>query len=207
VCGTGQYIVFTMVNTTTRLLNIWRMDVSGGNLKQLSYGKAEDFAVCSPDGRWIVYEDSVGGGRLKKVSIEGGTPEGISEELAANGYDISPDSQTVAFAAFGHLAEHVEKLTLASIDSGQVVKTLAFEHPKVGPIRFSIDGKAVVYPVRTAGVDNLWLQPLDGSAGKQITNFSAERIADFHWSFDGKQLGLIRGHADSDVVLVRDAQP
>lgn len=58
-----------------------------------------------------------------------------------------------------------------------------------------------------AGVaDNLWVQPLDGLPGNQITEFTSERIIDFHWSPDGKQLGLIRGHADSDVVLVRDAE-
>ncbi|MBZ5570653.1 MAG: hypothetical protein LAO09_02090 [Acidobacteriia bacterium] len=112
----------------------------------------------------------------------------------------------VAFAAFGHLAEHVEKLTVVSLDSGQVLKATAFAKPRTGPIRFSPDGKAVVYPVRTGGVDNLWSQPLDGAVGKPLTQFPAEHIVDFHWSPDGKQLGLIRGHTDSDVVLIRDAQ-
>jgi Tol biopolymer transport system component len=91
--------------------------------------------------------------------------------------------------------------------TGQVLKSLDFEHPRSGHIRFSPDGKAIVYSVRTAGVDNLWAQTLDGSPGKQISDFTAEHILDFHWSFDGKQLGLIRGHTDSDVVLIRDMQP
>jgi eukaryotic-like serine/threonine-protein kinase len=205
-CGSGQYVVFTAADPAKRALNIWRIDASGGNLKQMSPGKVEDYPVCSPDGRWLIYEDSLNGGQLVKVPIEGGNPEPISQELVANGYDISPDSKTVAFAAFGHLAEHVEKLTLAPLDSAQAAKTLDFEHPRSGPIRYSPDGKAVVYPVRVSGVDNLWLQPLDGSKGKQITSFPAEHIIDFHWSFDGKQLGLIRGHTDSDVVLIRDLQ-
>ena len=59
---------------------------------------------------------------------------------------------------------------------------------RFGLVRFSRDGKAVVYPIRENGVDNLWLQPLDGSKGKQITDFTSEHIYDFHWSFDGKQL-------------------
>jgi hypothetical protein len=50
----------------------------------------------------------------------------------------------------------------------------------------------------------LWLQPLDGAKGKQITNFTSEHIFDFHWSVDGKQLALVRGHTDADVVLIRD---
>jgi len=206
-CGDGRYIVFTGINTAERVLNIWRSDAGGGNLKRLSTGKIEDFSICSPDGRWVVYEDGSGGGQLMKVSIDGVAPMRLSEELAANGYDISPDSKTLAFAAFGHLGEHVETLTLVSLDSGQTVKTMAFEKPRSGPIRFATDGKAVVYPVRVNGVDNLWLQHLDGSPGRQLTQFPAEHIIDFHWSFDGKQLGLLRGHTDSDVVLIRDSQP
>jgi hypothetical protein len=65
----------------------------------------------------------------------------------------------------------------------------------------------VVYPFRHGGVDDLWSQSLDGSPGKQITDFKSEHINDFHWSFDGSKLGVIRGHIDSDVVLIRDMQP
>jgi len=53
----------------------------------------------------------------------------------------------------------------------------------------------------------IWLQPLDGTPGKQITNFKAEHIADFHWSFDGSKLGIVRGHTDSDVVLLQESKP
>jgi Tol biopolymer transport system component len=154
----------------------------------------------------VFYQDAVNGQRLMKVSIDGGTPEPISDELTA-AFDIAPDSKTIVLATFGHLAEHVEKLTLLSMDSNQTPKVLDFEHPRSGVIRFSRDAKAIVYPIRHGGVDDLWLQPLDGSPGKQITDFKSEQIRDFHWSFDGSQLGIIRGHTDSDVVLIRDSQP
>ena len=35
-----------------------------------------------------------------------------------------------------------------------------------GP-RFSPDGKAIVYDITDKGIANLWMQPLDGSAGRQ----------------------------------------
>ncbi len=206
-CANGHYVVFTSVGGKgNKVLNIWRTDASGGNLKQLSDGKVDQTPICSPDGRWVLYQDAVNGGRLMKVPIDGGKPEQISDELTA-AFDISPDSKSVAFAAFGHLGEHIETLALLSVDSNQVLKTIQFEHPRSGPIRFSRDGKAVVYPFRHGGVDDLWLQPLDGSSGKQLTDFKSEHINDFHWSFDGSQLGVIRGHTDSDVVLIRDMRP
>jgi serine/threonine protein kinase len=206
-CADGRYLVFSSAASKgDRVLNIWRADVSGGNLKQLSVGKVDQFPICTADGRWVIYLDAVSGGQLMKVPIEGGKAEKISDELAAT-FDVSPDSKTVVLAAFGHLGEHVETLTLLSLDANQIVKTLQFEQPRSGTIRFSWDGKAIVYPFRHGGVDDLWLQPLDGSAGKQISDFKSEYINDFHWSPDGSKVGVIRGHTDSDVVLIRDAQP
>ncbi|HSS96613.1 MAG TPA: hypothetical protein VLK33_06280, partial [Terriglobales bacterium] len=76
-----------------------------------------------------------------------------------------------------------------------------------GYIRFSRDGKGIVYPVSDHGVENLWLQSMDGSKGRQLTNFTGEQIGNgYHWSPDGSKLAVIRGHLDSDVILIRDMQ-
>jgi WD40-like Beta Propeller Repeat len=72
---------------------------------------------------------------------------------------------------------------------------------------FAPDGKALAYAVRENGVDNVWLQPLDGSPGKKITNFNADQITDMRWSPDGKTLGILRTHSDSDVVLLQASKP
>jgi Tol biopolymer transport system component len=205
-CGDGKYITFTAIAKGKPVMRIWRMDAGGGNVRELSDGRLQDFSACSSDGHWVVFEDGANGGQLMKMPAAGGKAEQISDQLVVPGFDISPDSRVVAFASFGHLGEHVEELHVVDLESNQVVKTLEFQRPRSGPIRFSLDGKAVVYPVRTAAADNLWLQPLDGSPGKQITEFPSEHISDFHWSFDGKQLGLIRGHTDSDVVLIHDIE-
>jgi serine/threonine protein kinase/Tol biopolymer transport system component len=204
-CPDGRFVIFTSVfSKGNRVLNIWRMDAAGGNLKQLSDGKLDQYPVCSSNGS-VLYLDNIHSNRLMKIPLEGGQATKVSDELAAD-FDVSPDGKTAGIATFGHLAEHIEKLTVVAIDSGEVLKSFDFQHPRSGHIRFSPDLKAIVYSVRTAGVDNLWAQPLDGSPGKQISDFAGEHILDFHWSFDGKQLGLIRGHTDSDVVLIRDMQ-
>jgi Tol biopolymer transport system component len=203
-CSNGKYIVFTSVfNGGTRNINTWRMDAGGGNLQQISSGKLDQYPMCSPDGRWVVYRDTMDDGALMKISIDGGTPQRLAPELSGPA-DFSPDGKTLAFSQFDHMGNHRLKLALLSVDSGQVVNTLEFEKIPTGPIRFSRDGKAVVYPITTAGVDNLWQQNLDGSPGKQITNFDTEHIQDFHYSLDGSKLAVLRGHSDSDVALIRD---
>ena len=208
-CPNGRYVVLSMgghggANTVT----IWRMDAGGGNLEQLSDGKIDEFAVCSPDGKWVYYSDVSNGAKLTKVPLDGGKPERLSELPASNAFDISPDGKLAAFTTF--LAGSPKtQLALLRVDSPQNTKVLDVQRPvsSTEAVRFSHDGKAVVYPFRDQDADNLWLQPLDGSPGKQLTNFKSEHVTDFHWSFDGKRLGLIRGHVDSDVVLLRESKP
>jgi serine/threonine protein kinase len=204
-CADGRSIVFDLVlHGGGASNNIWRMDSAGGNLKQLTHGKEDSHAVCSPDSRWVYYMDQQEGAKLARVSIDGGMSQTLSNiPIVDSQFDISPDGKLAAFETLEHSGGHAVKLVLVSTDSGQA-RQVDFERLVYGLVRFSGDGKAVVYPTRENGVDNLWLQPLDGSNGRQITNFTSERIYDFHWSFDGKQLALVRGHTDSDVVLIRD---
>jgi Tol biopolymer transport system component len=63
-----------------------------------------------------------------------------------------------------------------------------------------------VYPVREKGVDNLWLQPLDGRPGRELTNFTSLKIYSYQWSPDGKSLALVRGDSPSDLVLIQESQ-
>jgi serine/threonine protein kinase/WD40 repeat protein len=205
-CASGRYIVFTLAgHGGAKLQNIWRMDASGGNLKQLSDGKADQQAKCSPDGQSVFYVDLPNGAKLMKVSFEGGKSERVTE-LPTLGFDLSPDGKLAAFATFASPSNPKEALAVVPLDSPQNTKLLDLQRPIQGYTRFMPDGKAVAYPFRDKDADNLWMQPLDGSPGKQLTNFKSERIGDFHWSFDGSKVGLIRGHTDSDVVLIRDME-
>ncbi|PYX31758.1 MAG: hypothetical protein DMG77_05230 [Acidobacteria bacterium] len=205
-CADGRSIVFELVlHGSTESDNIWRMDSGGGNLKQITKGRQDQYPVCSPDSRWVYYVAKGDQGKLTRVSTDGGAPQAISAlDISDSLFDVSPDGKLAAFGTLEHSGEHREKLAVVATDSGQT-KLLDFERLRFGLLRFSHDGKAVVYPTRENGVDNLWLQPFDGSKGQAITDFKAERIRDFHWSFDGKQLAMVRGHTDSDIVLIRDA--
>ncbi len=208
-CANGRYVAFEVSGYNgARTEAIARMDAGGENVKALTNGRLDTDPACSPDSQWVLYRDLANGNALMKVSIDGGTPQKISDHPAEGGFGISPDGKLVAFVTFQHVGDHQRMLALSTIDSKQPDKMLAFERPPQGAVRFSPDGKAIVYSVRTADVDNLWMQPLNGSPGRQITNLSSEHIGDnFAWSPDGSKLALIRGHVDSDVVLIRDVQP
>jgi eukaryotic-like serine/threonine-protein kinase len=206
-CSDGHVTFELAFHGGTGDMNIWRVNSSGSDLKQLTTGKRDDYPMCSPDSRWVYYIQEGDEGKLSRVSIDGGTPQPVSELPVSSdsAFDLAPDGKLAAFATLDHSAGHTDKLVLVDTDSGKV-KLQSFDRLRFGLARFSRDGKAIVYPTRENGVDNLWLQPIDGSKGRQITSFTSEHIYDFHWSFDGKQLALVRGHTDSDVVLIRDAK-
>ena len=206
-CADGRYVVFDMTSSkASGANNIWRMDASGGNLKQLTTGRNDYHGFCSTDGKWVYYMQHGDEETLQRVSIDGGAPQTVSDiPIIDSQYDVSRDGKFAAFETLEHVGEHKLMLVLAATDTAHATK-VDFEHEPSGLVRVSPDSKGVVYPTRGNGVDNLWLQPIDGSKGKQITDFTAERIYDFHWSFDSKQLALVRGHNDSDVVLIRAAQ-
>jgi serine/threonine protein kinase len=206
-CSDGRYIVFLHgLRSGQGSLNVWRADASGGNLKQLSSGRQDNYPVCAPDARSVYYLDG-GSGKLMKLSIDGGAAQKLTDLLPEGFFDISPDGATAAFAMVDHLGEHKERLALVATDTGAIRKIVDLERLRFGLLRYTRDGKAVVYTTRENGVDNLWQQPLDGTPGKRMTSFKAEHIWDFHWSPDGSKLALSRGHSDSDVVLLRDMQP
>jgi Tol biopolymer transport system component len=211
-CANGRYIVFSIVGRGgTRTTRIWRLDAGGGNLKEFSDGRWDEYAVCSPDGRWIYYVDQYNGSKLTKVPLDGGRPERLSELPVYGAFDISPDGKLAAFTTFLAPNDPKNRLALLPVDSPQNTKLLDLQRavPSYGAVavRFTHDGTAVVYALGDQDAENLWLQPLDGSAGKQITNFKSEQIRDFHWSFDGSKLGMVRGHTDSDVVLLQESKP
>jgi len=203
-CSDARYIVFDhSLRGNTGTLSIWRADTAGGDLKQLSNGKLDNYPVCSPDSRWVYYLE----GRtrhLMRVPIGGGAAQQVGDLPVLSLFDISPDGSRAVFATVDHASGHEEKIALVETDTGKVRQLLKYQRQGGHLIRFAPDGKSVVYTVRDSGVDNLWQQPLDGSPGKPLTSFKSEQIQDFHWSWDGSKLAMVRGHNDSDVVLLKD---
>jgi Tol biopolymer transport system component len=135
------------------------------------------------------------------------------------GTALSPDGRVLArLLAEEHpeARNYTQKLLLQDlVESGKsAVRTIPLESDRNftfhglspdGSFRFTPDGKALAFVVEEKGVDNIWLQPVDGSKGHQFTDFKSEEITGFRWSPDGKQLALVRHHSSSDVILLRDA--
>jgi eukaryotic-like serine/threonine-protein kinase len=218
-CGSQSIIFPWAFHGGTNLIGIWRVNADGSQPAQLTDGANDAFfrypPVCSGNQPWVYFARDVR--QLWRVPLDGSSkaePIPGSEVPKAfqtgRGMGLSPDGKTLAYL-IKYLNVQTEagtiKIALLDLSTLKNPRLLdANDHISAGPI-FAPDGKSVAYPVRENGVDNIWIQPIDGTAGHAITHFASEQIQSFHWSPDGKNLGILRGHIDSDVVLLQESKP
>ena len=217
-CG-GQYFVFPWAfHGGTNAIGIWRVNADGTHPLQLTDRNDSGLGsapACSVDHNLVYFFR--GTEHLWRVSLNGaGKAEPVPATtvpgafVAGRGMSVSGDGKTLAYLVelinqgAGAGTPRIALLDLTTLSTPRLVDVNP--HISAGP-QFTADGKALAYPIRENGVDNIWFQPLDGSAGRQITKFDSEQILQFHWSPDGKNLGILRGHTDSDVILLKESKP
>ena len=220
-CGDRYLVLSWAFHGGTNRIGIWRANADGSNPKQLTQGIFDRYPACSPDGKWVYYYDGAGPHYSMRAPVEGGQPEPVpaSDVHGMYGFGageaISPNGKRLIFNADVNAPDSpqgvVSKLALVTLDSSSQSSPLLIQpDPRIATagftdtMTFTPDGKSVAYIIRNQGVDNIFVQPLDGSPGRQITNFTSENIAQFRWSPDGKALAVARSHNTSDVVLLRE---
>jgi serine/threonine protein kinase/Tol biopolymer transport system component len=219
-CG-GRYLLLSWAFHEGRSINIWRTNADGSSPRQLTSQVFETNPTCSPDEKWVYYLDRP---RLKlmRVSIDGGTPEVVPSDVAnrfgINSIDfVSRDGKFLSMGvdiSDPNTNDAQTDLETVNLDPAtKAAPQLRLLDHRYGEMRnlgqrvqMMPGGKAVVYSINENGVDNLWVEPLDGSAGHPLTHFTSELISDFHWSPDGKTLAIIREHDEADVVLLKESQ-
>lgn len=190
----------------------------------MTNGIFDQHPVCYPDGKWVCYYDPTGPHYARRVPLEGGQSEPVPASDVkgmygfAAGEAISPDGTRLIFNADISPPDSpqtpVSKLAIVALDSSSQSSPLLLQpDPRIAAgggtgftnaMTFTPDRKSAAYIVRDQGVDNIFVQPLDGSPGHQITNFTSQQIAEFQWSPDGSTLAVARAQNISDVVLLRE---
>jgi serine/threonine protein kinase len=214
-CGAEHFVFPWAFPGGTNSIGIWRVNADGSGPAKLADGQFEETPVCSPHQNWVYYGPQAK--QIWRVPLDGsGKPEPIPGSavpraiLIGRGMGISPDGKTLAYLVEVLTSERqngVEKIALLDLATLHSPHLMDVNLRISSGAQFTPDGKAVAYCVRDNGVDNIWIQPIDGSPGRQMTKFDSEQILSFHWSLDGKSLGILRGHTDSDVVLLQESKP
>jgi Tol biopolymer transport system component len=202
VASCGKYIVFRSLRLGgSGSFNLFRMDANGGNVKQLTSSLDAD-PHCAADGGWVYFEDDADKRDVKRIPIEGGTAELMLNSPGL--WSLSADGRYLLTVDIRE-ADHSLIVKIIGTDDKKIREIPVDRRTAPWGVRFSPDGKALVYTVRENGVDNLWIQPLDGGKYRQMTHYTTERILQYAFSRDGSKIALERGHTNSDAVLLRDS--
>ncbi len=220
-CSTGYIVINREFRSGNSTSEIWRVDRDGSNPTRLSEGQYDMSPACSPDGKWAFYLDGMQ--RLRRVPVAGGASEAVAAPIphldrVMGTFGFSPDGRSMA--ALVDVVDQPANRALARLAVFDL-KAGSQSGPRLlppdqrinagslhsGGVRFSPDGKSLVYPIKAKGVGNLWMQPLDGSPGHAITSYATDTISHFRFSPDGKTLAIKRIQSVSDVVVIHDVGP
>jgi Tol biopolymer transport system component len=202
VTADGRFVVF--VSNRAQGTRIWRVDTDGGNPKALTRGPFDGRPMVSPDGKSVTYTAFASfPPSIERVSIDGGDATRLEFSVPTlTGLALSPDGASLA-GYYSVPEVRGFRVVLFSIPPGSKPTVLNIANPTVA---WTPDGRALTY-VDDKDRTNLWNQPIAGGAPKPVTTFTSDRLFNFAWSRDGKQLALARGAVTNDVVMVSNLPP
>jgi Tol biopolymer transport system component/DNA-binding winged helix-turn-helix (wHTH) protein len=207
----GRYIVFT--SNRTGAPQIWRMDIDGRNQKQLTFGEEQkesaQYPALSPDGAHVFFiKFGSGPAAIWKVSIEGGPAVPVSRLTNAATEEVlslSPDGKLLAFRYVSVQPEFGSEdstMQIGALPADGAAEPKLFDLPARRPIiQWSADSDAFYYIAGIPNSSSLWRQPLDGGRPQKLRDFP-DRIFNFAWSHDRKNLVVSRGKQHGDAILI-----
>jgi len=197
----GQYLVYA--SNRSGAFQIWRSNQDGSKPLPLTSGASAEEAVITPDNKWVVYASMESGFyALWKIPIGGGASTQITR-VPTQYPAVSPDGKLIAcqYSSDGKTVS----ITVLQEKDGKVLHSFP-DMPMEAPVRWSADGKSLLYVSTNGDASNIWAQPVDGGLPRQLTHYTEGRIFAFALSLDGMYLACIRGRSTSDVVLLEAAK-
>lgn len=194
----GRYIVF--VSTRSGRNNIWRMDADGSHPKQLTSSGNDGFPNFSLDGKWVIYSSLTSD--LRKVPIDGGDSVRLTDKPVT--WPTVSTTDGMIAGLYVREQNSPQRLVVFPPEAGAAIKTFDIPPGLLSYLRWTLNGRSILYVITRAETSSLWSQPVDGGAPKQLTDFKPEQIFSLDLSRDGKWLVFTRGSIVRDVILITD---
>ena len=186
----GRYLAFTSARSGNGDVYIFNFET--GSLKRLTFDDGrEEISAWSHDGKYIYFSstgrDISGMNDVFRVNLTGGTPMAFTDDRYTNEFFgmPSPDGRTLAFTARGIASAQWWRKGHSHLDESEIWlrhegRPATYERVTEGGAKnlwplWSGDAQSLFYVSDRNGSQNLWSQPLKGTA-KQLTRFTGGRV-------------------------------
>ena len=199
VTADNRHIVF--ISNRTGAFQVWRMNIDGTNQIQLTNGGPKNHIAITPDNKWVLY-NTTDDWHLWKISIDGGEPVKLASYVATLAA-MSPD-QSVIVSVGREGTRRV--LLILPPTGGSPLKRMDLPGDNFAGyrIKWTPDGKSVIYMAQRDGPIVIYKQTLNGGPPEELVRFDQDELFDFDYSADGQFFAVTRGGWFHDVVLISD---
>jgi Tol biopolymer transport system component len=194
--------------------DIWAMDSSGGNQKQLtSAAGANSYPTVTPDGRYIIFlAQRAGALALWRMDADGGNARQLVAGEISFQSSASPDGKWIVYTARAADSDRANLWKIA-IDGGAPVRLtdLNASLPSVSP-----DGKQIAFrvvtddPAAAASPRSLEVIPFDGGQAAKVSELPSMPYRVLQWMPDGRAIAYLDkrgGVSNIWVVSTTGGQP
>lgn len=199
----GKTIVYATISENKQQ-TLWAKRISASNAQQIvPAGNVEYYYIAiSPDNNFIYYTAAPESAKafLYKISISGGAPRKISENLSS-AVTFSPDGKQIAFLRDPDNLSRVLLTADAEDGSGEKeIRKVGDNHTMIAPI-WSPDGKNIAFvSSKSTEKGRIWAIheiSADGGEPREIVAARKGKIHLFDWTKDGKGLIVCADPNDS----------
>jgi Tol biopolymer transport system component/DNA-binding winged helix-turn-helix (wHTH) protein len=186
----GRHIIYS--SHRAGLFNLWRVRADGG-LPQLVLGGGDKIKDPSTARQvsmvafenWI-YETNIW--RLPLSAPDSGRSRRPELFIHSTQWDLQPDySPDGQFVAFVSTRTGGGQIWLADADGRRPRRLTNFEDSRVGSPRWSPDGTRLTFTILTGGQSDIYVMPVDGGAGFNVTSDSLDDLSP-SWAADGQSV-------------------
>lgn len=198
----GRFVFFVSDRTGER--KIWRMNIDGSSPSMI--GPPDGTGInpkVSPDGQKILFTVNRPDGRyLGRMPVDGGKLE-LEKHYSRSYWDISPDSQLVAFVQFNESGE-AAGVAVRSVNADNSDVTILDISPQ-SVFAWSRDGREIFFRERNLSDDHfstIYAIDIKTKTKRMFLSTKPDTVHHLAFSNDGSRFAVLRGNLLTDAVLL-----